>query len=62
MYFTDSSCRRVFKITTSTGILTTIAGSGVTGGYEGSFTGDGGQGTSATVNNPFGVDVSSGIF
>ncbi len=58
VYITDSTNQRIRKVTVSTGIITTIAGSGGTGSYSG----DGGAATSATLYNPNGVTVdSSGI-
>ena len=49
---------RIRKITASTGIISTIAGTGTAGN-----TGDGGAATSATINGPTAVAVdSSGLF
>jgi sugar lactone lactonase YvrE len=47
LYFTDRSNSRIRKITTSTGIISTVAGTG-TGGYNG----DGILATAAQINNP----------
>ena len=49
---TDNACIR--KVTVSTGIISTIAG---TGAY--SYSGDGGQATSAALANPVGVALDS---
>ncbi len=56
MYIGDFNNRRIRKVTVSTGIITTIAGSGGTGSYSG----DNGPATSATFYGPAGValDVS----
>ena len=53
MYIADTANLRVRKITISTGIITTIAGSGGTG----SFSGDGGAATNAKLNSPYGVGL-----
>jgi sugar lactone lactonase YvrE len=55
IYFSDSLNNRIRKISRS-GIITTVAGSGATGG-PGGFSGDGGPATSAQLNNPQGVAV-----
>ncbi len=55
MYIADTENHRIRKVTISTGIITTIAGSSTSGGYGG----DNNQATSATLNNPAGVNVDS---
>jgi alpha-tubulin suppressor-like RCC1 family protein/sugar lactone lactonase YvrE len=58
----DQNNHRVRKVATATGIITTIVGSGassLTSGGQGSFTGDGGQATAATLNSPVGVCVAA---
>ena len=50
MYIADSNNNRIRKVTVSTGIITTIAG---TGSF--SYSGDGGAATSAALYNPTGV-------
>ncbi len=55
VYIADMYNNRIRKVTVSTGIITTIAGSGGTG----TFTGDGGLATSATFNYPSGVALDS---
>ncbi len=55
MYIGDEYNNRVRKVTVSTGIINTVAGSGGTGNYSG----DNGPATSATLYNPSGVDVDS---
>ncbi len=58
MYIADSSNNRIRKVTVSSGIITTIAGSSTSD----SFSGDGGAATSATLYYPDGVAVdTSGI-
>ena len=54
MYIADYSNYRIRKVTVSTGIITTIAGTGT-----GSYSGDNGPATSATLNFPFGVALDS---
>ena len=54
VYLADSDNQRVRKWTASTGIINTIVGTGVWG-----FSGDGGAGTSAQLNDPWGVAVDS---
>ncbi len=57
MYIADYYNHRIRKVTVSTGIITTIAGTG-----SGSYSGDGAAATSATLNTPIGVGLdSSGI-
>ncbi len=57
MYIADSFNNRVRKVTVSTGIITTIAGTGT-----GSYSGDGGAATSAKLYFPVGVVVDSSGF
>ena len=59
LYITDNCNQRIRKITISTNIINTIAGSGATGCTSGSFTGDNGQATAATFNGPVGLAVDS---
>ncbi len=57
VYIVDRDYGRVRKVTVSTTIITTVAGTGASG-----FSGDGGPATSATLNKPYGVALdSSGI-
>ncbi len=56
LYIADQFSNRVRKISTS-GIITTVAGSGATGSGTGSYTGDGGAATAATMKNPSGVYI-----
>ncbi len=54
MYIGDSFNHRVRKVTASTAIISTYAGTGTS-----SYSGDGGVATSATLNNPVGVAVDT---
>jgi sugar lactone lactonase YvrE len=54
LYFTDTNNQRVRMINVTTGIISTVAGSGTAG-----YAGDGGQGTSAKLSYPTGVTVDS---
>ena len=56
IYFVDAKNYRIRKVTKTTGIITTIAGTGASS----SSTGDGGLATSATLYGPFGIAVSTG--
>ena len=54
MYLGDSGNNRVRKVTVSSGIISTFAGTGV-----GTYNGDNDQATSATLSNPYGVALDS---
>ena len=54
MYIADWLNHRIRKVTVSTGIISTIAGTGTS-----SYSGDNGAATSATLNYPFGVAVDA---
>ena len=54
VYIADHYNHRIRKVTMSTGIITTFAGTGT-----GSYSGDNGPATSATLNSPFGVALDS---
>ena len=54
MYIADTYNNRIRKVTVSTGIITTIAGTGSTG-----YSGDNGAATSATLYRPRGVAVDA---
>jgi uncharacterized protein (TIGR03437 family) len=53
VYFADTGNHKIRRIAT-TGIITTVAGTGTAG-----FSGDGGPATSAQLNNPTGVSVDT---
>lgn len=59
IYISDSNNYRIRKVTTSTGIITTVAGNGTTG-----YSGDGGIATSAKISSTQGiwVDASGNIY
>jgi hypothetical protein len=64
LYFADQEGNRIRKVSTSN-IITTIAGPTTgTGAVAGSFSGDGGPATSATLKSPAGlaIDSSGNIF
>jgi sugar lactone lactonase YvrE len=50
LYFADANNNAVRKVDLTTGVITTIAGTGVEG-----YSGDGGQAVNAQLNRPFGV-------
>ncbi len=54
VYIGDLSNNRIRKVTVSTGVITTIAGTGATG-----YSGDGGQATAAATETPCGVNLDS---
>src|SRR5579883_1459742 len=54
IYICDFSNNRVRKVTVSTGVITTVAGTGVAG-----YNGDGIPATSAEINNPIGIYLDS---
>ena len=59
IFFTDSGNRRIRRVDASTGIITTVAGTGAPG-----FSGDGGPATSADLRMPGGllVDAQGNLF
>ena len=54
MYIADYSNSRIRKVTVSTDIITTIAGTG-----SASYSGDNGAATSAALSRPFGVTLDA---
>ena len=54
VYIADSFNHRIRKVTVSTGIITTIAGTGAI-----SYGGDNGPATSATLRYPYGVSLDA---
>jgi uncharacterized alkaline shock family protein YloU len=59
IYIADQSNSRIRKVTVSTGIISTIAGTGTQ-----SYSGDNGPATSATLNYPHGVvlDTAGNVY
>ena len=55
MYIADQNNHRIRKVTVSTGIITTIAGSSTSGSYSG----DNGAATSARLYYPGGVALDA---
>ena len=54
VYIADQGNNRIRKVTVSTGIIITIAGTGT-----GSYSGDNGAAISATLNYPIGVALDA---
>ena len=59
IYISDYVNNRVRKVIVSTGIITTVAGSGGTGATSGSYSGDNAAATSATLYDPGGIILDS---
>lgn len=57
VFLADGDNNRVRKIDKQTGIITTVVGSGAYGLGTGSYTGDGGMATDATLNGPNGLYI-----
>ena len=54
MYIADNYNHRIRKVTASTSVITTSAGTGIAG-----YSGDNGTATSAKLNRPYGVVVDA---
>ena len=54
VYIADTNNQRIRKVTVSTGLISTIAGTGTS-----SYSGDNGAATSASLNQPRGVVVDA---
>ncbi len=54
VYIADPPCNTIRKVTIATGIITTVAGTGVSG-----FGGDGGPASAALLSNPEGIAVDT---
>ena len=57
LFIADRNDNRIRRVDASTGIITTVAGSGIFGPGTGTFSGDGGPATEATLNAPIDVTV-----
>ena len=64
VYIADAGNNRIRKVSISTGVITTIAGSGAAGVGAGGESGDGGPATNAELNVPVGLclDVHGNIY
>ncbi len=58
LFIADPQFNRIFRLDAASGLLSTVAGSGSTAEGNGSFTGDGGLATAATLDTPYGVAVA----
>jgi len=56
VYISELGNHRIRKVTASTSVITTIAGTGTEG-----YSGDGGPATSAKIKNPQGVNLDSSL-
>ena len=54
MYISDTLNFRIRKVTISTGVITTIAGTGTA-----SYSGDNGPATSSILNQPYGITLDA---
>jgi sugar lactone lactonase YvrE len=59
IYFADVYNHRIRRIDATTGVITTVAGSGPVGDFAGGFAGDGGQATAALLDRPRDVVLDS---
>lgn len=61
LFIADTNNNRIRRVDVESGIITTVAGSGPSNGYEGyengSYCGDGGPAIEACLNTPYGVAV-----
>src|SRR5207248_8765716 len=55
LYISDTGNERIRKVDTSTGLISTIVGTGTAG-----YSGDGGRATAAKIDSPQGLTVDSG--
>jgi sugar lactone lactonase YvrE len=59
LYIADTHNGRIREVSATTGLITTVAGSGVVGGNVQSYSGDGGAATSAGLALPRGITIDS---
>jgi sugar lactone lactonase YvrE len=57
LYISDQGNQRVRRVDAKTGMITTVAGSGPVGLGKGSYSGDGGPATAATLSNPQSIAI-----
>ena len=68
LFITDTYNNRIRKVSSASGVITTVAGNGPACASDstctGSFAGDGGQATAASLNEPYSVavDASGNVF
>jgi hypothetical protein len=55
LFISDKNNQRIRRVDATTGIITTVVGSGAIGNGKGHFSGDGGPATAATLANPQGI-------
>ncbi len=64
LYIADTNNHRIRKVDATSGLISTVAGTGATGFTSGSFSGDGGAATAANLNYPadITVDVAGNLY
>jgi sugar lactone lactonase YvrE len=60
LFIADVEMNRIRRLDAFTGMLSTVAGSGAAGFALGSFSGDGGLATQATLNSPYALALDGG--
>ena len=59
LFIADQNNMRIRRVDAVSGVITTVAGSGPPGRFNGAYSGDGGLATSARFNHPTAVDLDS---